>query len=160
MAKSRSKVKGPLISSPTSTIGIPKEPDYSVCCSNRNCRSHWHYRLTTKLKNNQQSKLKSCSSATSSTVNQSKHHYKLSYPDILSKLFQIDDFNENNDEIYSKPIEKSIILEKHNLFVKQISETFNNLPYVFTKNNLNFQMKYRLIPLISDLFSYQVRKMS
>ncbi|CAF3732153.1 unnamed protein product [Rotaria sp. Silwood1] len=161
MSKSRSKIKRTIISSSTTLVGISDEHELSICCSNRNCPSHWHSRLTEKLKHIQQTKLKN--SSTNSSTNESKHHYKLLYPDILSKLFQINELDNNNnnnhDEIYSKPFDKSIILNKHDLFIKQISKTFDNLTYIFNKNNLNLQMKYRMISLVSDPFSYQMDRM-
>ncbi|CAF1030989.1 unnamed protein product [Rotaria sordida] len=157
MSKSRSKIKRSIITSSTTLVSISDEHELSICCSNRNCPSHWHSRLTEKLKHLQQSKLKnSCSKPP--TI-ESKHHYKLSYPDILSKLFQINELDDNNHEIYSKPIDKSIILNKHDLFINQISKTFDNLAHIFIKNNLNLQMKYRMIPLISDPFSDQMDRM-
>jgi hypothetical protein len=58
MPKSRSKIKKTVITSAATIIGISDELDLSTCCSNRNCPSHWHDRLTEKLKNLQQSKLK------------------------------------------------------------------------------------------------------
>jgi hypothetical protein len=58
MPKSRTKLKKTMITSTTTLIGISDELDFSICCSNRNCPSHWHNRLTEKLKNLQQSKLK------------------------------------------------------------------------------------------------------
>ncbi|CAF2956587.1 unnamed protein product, partial [Rotaria sp. Silwood2] len=134
MSKSRSKIKRTIISSSTTLVDISNEHELSICCSNRNCPSHWHSRLTEKLKNLKESKLKdSCSKPP--TI-ESKHHYKLSYPDILSKLFQINELDDNNHEIYSKPIDKSTILNKHDLFINQISKTFDNLAYIFIKNNL------------------------
>ncbi|CAF2742870.1 unnamed protein product [Rotaria sp. Silwood2] len=157
MSKSRSKIKRTIISSSTTLVDISNEHELSICCSNRNCPSHWHSRLTEKLKNLKESKLKdSCSKPP--TI-ESKHHYKLSYPDILSKLFQINELDDNNHEIYSKPIDKSTILNKHDLFINQISKTFDNLAYIFIKNNLNLQIKYRMIPLVSDPFSDQMDRM-
>ena len=141
MPKLRSRMKKTMITSTTTLIGMSDELDLSVCCSNRNCPSHWHNRLTEKLKNLQQSKLK-----TSPPV-ESKHHCHLSYPDVLSKLFQINELEENHQEIYSKPIAKSIILNKHHLFLSQISKRLNDLTYTFIRNNLNLQMNYRMIPL-------------
>ncbi|CAF1262277.1 unnamed protein product [Adineta steineri] len=161
MPKSRSKIKKTIIAPHTAIIGIGDELDLSICCSNRNCPSHWHDRLTEKLKNLQQSKSK-LSSSSSSTIPliKTKTQYKLSYPDILSKLFQINQIDENNhDEIYSTPIIKSIILNKYDTFVKKISKTLNDSTYSFIQNNLNLQMKYRLIPLIADIFSDQMDRM-
>jgi hypothetical protein len=152
MPKTRSKFQKSIITSHTTIIGISDELDLPICCSNRNCPSHWHNRLTEKLKNLQQSKSKT------NSLSKSKIHYKLSYPDILSKLFQINHLNETNHEIYSKPITKSVILNKHDLFVKQISKTVNDLTFSFIRNNLNSQMKYRLIPLVADIFSHQVKQ--
>jgi len=144
MPKSRTKIKKTLITSATTFIGISNEHDLSICCSNRNCPSHWHNRLTEKLKNLQQLKLKT------STSIESKHQYQLFYSEILSKLFQINQFDENIQEIYSKPISKSIILNKHNLFSNQISKKLNDITYTFIRNNLDIQMNYRMISLISN----------
>lgn len=142
MPKSRSKIKKTMITTSTTLVGICDEFDLTKCCSNRNCPSHWHNRLTEKLKTIQQTKLK-----TSESI-ESKHQYQLLYSDILLKLFQINEFDENNQEIYSKPISKSILLNKHNIFFNQISKRLNNMTYTFIPNNLNVQMNYRMIPLI------------
>jgi len=143
MPKSRTKIKKTIITS-TTLIGICDEFDLSICCSNRNCPSHWHNRLTEKLKNLQQLKLK-----TSSLI-ESKPQYQLSYSDILLKLFQLNKFEENtNQEIYSKPISKSIILNKHNLYSNQLLKRLNDLTYTFIRNNLNIQMNYRMISLVN-----------
>ena len=150
MPKTRTKVKKSMVSSTTTIIGICDELDVSICCSNRNCPSHWHDRLTEKLKNIQQSKLKTSNPP---SLIKSK---KLSYPDILSKLFQINESDDNNHEIYSTPVSKSIIINKHNLFMNQLSKRLDNSTYSFINNNLNIQMKYRMIPLVADPFSDQV----
>jgi hypothetical protein len=66
-----------------------------------------------------------------------------------------------SSEIYSTPVAKSIVLEKHQAFANQISETFNtnnDLPYCFTRTNLQSQMQYRMISLVADPFSDQVLK--
>lgn len=66
---------------------------------------------------------------------------------------------EQEGEIYSKPVAKSIILEKHEIFANQISklsQTSDDLPYCFTKINLKSQIKYRMISLVADPFSDQV----
>ncbi len=66
---------------------------------------------------------------------------------------------EKEDEIYSTPVPKSIVLEKHEAFANQISkifQTLDDLPYCFTKTNLKSQMQYRMISLVADPFSDQV----
>jgi hypothetical protein len=68
--------------------------------------------------------------------------------------------NEREVEIYSTPVPKSIVLEKHQAFANQISkqfDTIDDLPYSFTKTDLKPQMLYRMIPLVADPFSDQVR---
>jgi hypothetical protein len=68
---------------------------------------------------------------------------------------------EQQGEIYSIPIAKSIILEKHETFANQILKTFqtiDDLPYCFTKTNLQSQIQYRMISLVADPFSDQVLK--
>jgi hypothetical protein len=67
--------------------------------------------------------------------------------------------NDQQGGIYSTPVAKSIVLDKHQAFADQISKTFqtiDDLPYSFTKTNLKSQMQYRMIPLIADPFSDQV----
>ncbi|CAM4877115.1 unnamed protein product [Rotaria socialis] len=157
MTTSRRQLKRSIALSSTTLVGIADEQDSTVCCSNRNCPSHWQNRLTEKLRNLQQSKLKSSSSILPTA--QCKHRFKLDYSNILSKLLQINELDENNHEIYSKPIAKSIILNKHDLFINQISKSFDNLTSIFIKNNLDSQMKYRIIPLVSDPFSEQMDRM-
>jgi hypothetical protein len=66
---------------------------------------------------------------------------------------------EQEGGIYSTPVSKSIVLEKHEAFANQISKTFStsdDLPYCFTKTNLKSQMQYRMISLVADPFSDQV----
>jgi hypothetical protein len=66
---------------------------------------------------------------------------------------------EQPNEIYSTPVAKSIVLEKHEAFANQISKTFDtvdDLPYCFTKTNLKPQFQYRMISLAADPFSDQV----
>lgn len=66
---------------------------------------------------------------------------------------------EHENEIYSNPIAKSIVLGKHETFANQIAQTFqtsDDLPYCFTKKNLQSQLKYRMVSLVSDPFSDQV----
>jgi len=68
---------------------------------------------------------------------------------------------EQQGEIYSIPIAKSIILEKHETFANQLLKTFqtiDDLPYCFTKINLQSQIQYRMISLVADPFSDQVLK--
>lgn len=155
MPKSRTKIKKTILTPHAAIIGLTDELDLSICCSNRNCPSHWHDRLTEKLKNLQQSKSKTSPSLVPKT--KLKANYKLSYPDILSQLFRIEQSDEiDNEEIYSIPIPKSVILEKHNAFSKQVETMLNDSTYSFMRNNLNPQMQYRLIPLVADIFSDQV----
>jgi len=138
MPKTRSKIRKTIISS---TITTSDEHDSAGCCSNRNCPSHWHDRLTEKLKTLQQTKLKTI---------ESKHSHQLVYSDILLKLFQMNNECEDNNhqqEIYSKPIAKSILLNKHNVFLNQISKRLNDSTYTFIRNNLYLQINYRMIPL-------------
>ena len=148
--------KSPKHATLTTDIGVTNEHHLSICCPNRNCKSRWCHRLTRKLKSIQQAKLNS------SLSTNFQLHNKLSYSNILSKLFEIDnlddDDNNNNNEIYSTPINKSIILNRHDLFIKRISETYDDLTYKFMKNNLAFSMKHRMISLVSDRFSHQVIK--
>jgi len=136
------------------------------------CSSNTHYRLTEKFKIFQQSKLKISSSPSKilSTVNRSrlnskeiKRCNKLSYSNILSKLFSMPDTTnqsiEQQNQIYSTPVEKSIVLEKHEAFAKQITESFQTidvLPYSFTRTNLQSQLQYRMVSLVSDRFTDQV----
>lgn len=136
------------------------------------CSSNTHYRLTEKFKIFQQSKLKISSSPSKilSTVNRSrlnskeiKRCNKLSYSNILSKLFSMPDTTnqsiEQQNQIYSTPVEKSIVLEKHDAFAKQITESFQTidvLPYSFTRTNLQSQLQYRMVSLVSDRFTDQV----
>ena len=66
---------------------------------------------------------------------------------------------ERTGEIYSTPVIKSIVLEKHEAFANQISKAFDatdDLPYCFTKTNLKSQFQYRMISLAADPFSDQV----
>ena len=66
---------------------------------------------------------------------------------------------DQHGEIYSTPIEKSVVLKIHEVFSKQLSEIFDaieDLPYSFTKTNLFPQMKYRMISIVADPFSEQV----
>jgi hypothetical protein len=66
---------------------------------------------------------------------------------------------EQAGEIYSTPVVKSIVLEKHEAFANQISKTFgtiDDLPYSFTRINLKSQFQYRMISLAADPFSDQV----
>lgn len=61
--------------------------------------------------------------------------------------------NEQEDRIYSTPVAKSIVLEKHETFANEIAKTFStpdNLPYSFTKTNLQYQMQHRVVLLIAD----------
>ena len=88
---------------------------------------------------------------------------KLSYSNILSKLFSMPDTTnqsiEQQNQIYSTPVEKSIVLEKHEAFAKQITESFQTidvLPYSFTRTNLQSQLQYRMVSLVSDRFTDQV----
>jgi len=125
-----------------------------------NCPSHWHDRLTEKLKILQQSKLKAPSPPLKSKP--TKRCHKLSHSNILSKLFPMNNEKliEQSNEIYSTPVAKSIVLEKHEAFANQISKTFDttdDLPYCFTKINLKSQFQYRMISLAADPFSDQVR---
>ncbi|UJR08118.1 hypothetical protein I4U23_012395 [Adineta vaga] len=157
MPKSRTKIKKTILTPHAAIIGLADELDLSICCSNRNCPSHWHDRLTEKLKHLQQTKSKKASNLPST---KSKFDYKLSYPDILSQLFRTHQIDETDQhEIYSTPISKSILLEKHNAFIKQIETMLDDSTYSFMKNNLNSQMKYRLIPLVPDIFSDQMDRM-
>lgn len=66
---------------------------------------------------------------------------------------------EQQNQIYSTPVEKSIVLEKHDAFAKQITESFQTidvLPYSFTRTNLQSQLQYRMVSLVSDRFTDQV----
>ncbi|CAF0988554.1 unnamed protein product [Adineta ricciae] len=158
MPKSRSKIKKTILTPHAAIIGLTDEIDLSICCSNRNCPSHWHDRLTEKLKTLQQSKSKTSPSLVAKT--KSIANYKLTYPDILSQLFRIQQSDEtDNQEVYSMPIAKSVILEKHNDFSKQVETMLNDSTYSFMKNNLNSQIQYRLIPLVADIFSDQMDRM-
>lgn len=135
MPKSRTKLKKTLIE-------ISDELDFSKCCSNRNCPSHWHNRLTEKLKTIQQTKLKT-------SIESKNPQYQLLYSDLLLKLFQINQYDQcKKHEIYSKPISKTILLNKHQIFYNQILKKFNNTTHIFIRNNLNISMNYRMIPLI------------
>jgi hypothetical protein len=178
MPKSRSKIKKSIITSAAAIIGLTEEFESSLCCSKRkhfymilfstyfllgNCPSYWHDRLTEKLKILQQSKLKPpLSSSLPLPSKSTKRCHKLSHSNILSKLFLMNNNNkliEKEDEIYSAPVPKSIVLEKHEAFANQISKTFqtlDDLPYCFTKTNLKSQMQYRMISLVADPFSDQV----
>jgi hypothetical protein len=181
MPKSRSKIKKSIITSAAAIIGLTEELESSLCCSKRNinissfsssfiifllgnCPSHWHDRLTEKLKILQQSKLKSVPSPppSSSKSKPIKRCRKLLYANILSNLFLMNnnELNEQNGEIYSTPVAKSIVLEKHEAFANEITKTFittDDLPYCFTKTNLKSQMQYRMISLVADPFSDQVK---
>ncbi|CAF0848954.1 unnamed protein product [Adineta steineri] len=158
MPKSKSKISKSIITSTTTIIGLSEELESTLCCSKRNCSSYWHDHLTEKPKILQQTKMKSTSSPS-----KSKRCRKLIHSNILSKLFLINTkVNEQEHGIYSTPVEKSIILEKHDIFANQISKTFDtidNLPYCFTKTNLQAQLQYRMISLAADPFSEQMDRM-
>ena len=67
--------------------------------------------------------------------------------------------NEQEGGIYSTPVAKHIVLEKHEVFANHIATTFqtiDDLPYSFTKINLKPQMLYRMVSLVADPFSDQV----
>lgn len=145
MPKSRSKTKKTILTTATTFIEMSEEFDLPICCSNRNCPSHWHDRLTEKLKTLQQSKLK-----TASTI--SKQEYQLIYSEILSKLFQNDPIDDTDHGIYSKPIAKSIILNKHQIFANQISKRLNETTYTTLRLHLNYQIQSRMSPLRSNQF--------
>ena len=63
---------------------------------------------------------------------------------------------ELSGEIYSTPVARSVILEKHEAFANQISQTFDDSPYCFKKTNLKSQIQYRMVSLVSDPISDQV----
>ena len=134
-----------------SIIGLSDELDFGLCCSNRNCPSHWHDRLTEKLKILQQSK------SNASRPTRTEPEPTLTHHDVLSNLFQFDEPNEESRGVYSTPVMKSLVLHKHDLFASQIINTFSDERYSFRKNNLHYALAHRMIPLVSDPFSDQVK---
>lgn len=91
-----------------------------------------------------------------------KPTHKLPYSNILSELFVINDnqSNDQDDKVYFNPIVKSKVLEKHQMFSNKVAKIFDDaaqLPSCFTKMNLKTQMQYRMVPLVADPFSDQVR---
>ncbi|CAF0825830.1 unnamed protein product [Rotaria sordida] len=153
-SKSKSKLNKSMITSITAVIELSEELESSKC----NCSTE---KLQVLQQLNSQS---SSSSVIPSKLKPRKSSRKLCYSNILSELFIINNnkINEQKGEIYSTPIAKSIILEKHETFANQILKTFDkidDLPYCFTKNNLQTQMKYRMISLIADPFSDQMDRM-
>jgi hypothetical protein len=148
MPKPRSKRKKSV-----GNIGLSDELDLDLvlCCSNRNCPSHWHdHPLTEKVKLLQQSKSKaSCTVRTEPEPTRS-------YLDVVSNLFEFDDPKEDSYGTYSTPVRNSLVLEKHHLFASQILNTFTDERYSFRKNNLPYSLGHRMIPLVSDPHS-QIR---
>ena len=62
--------------------------------------------------------------------------------------------------LYLEPVAKNIVLEKHQAFANQIARAFEKnerLPHCFTRTNLQPQMQYRMVSLVADPFSDQVR---
>ena len=150
MPKSRSKTKKTILTTATTLIEMSEELDLPICCSNRNCPSHWHDRLTEKLKTLQQSKLKTSLIDSKPTSQHSqRQQYQLAHREILSKLFQNESSEENDHGIYSKPIAKGILLNKHQIFANQISKRLNETTYTILRMNLNFQLHSRTISLRS-----------
>lgn len=147
MPKARSKTKTKtILTTATTLIEMSEEFDLPICCSNRNCPSHWHDRLTEKLKTLQQSKLK-----TASTI--SKQQYQLIHSDILSKLFQCDPLDDHDHGIYSKPMSKSMILNKHQIFANQVFKRLNETTYTSFRMHLNSQIQSRMISLRSNVYN-------
>ncbi|CAF3048628.1 unnamed protein product [Rotaria sp. Silwood2] len=160
MPKSKSKLKKSTITSTTPVVKLSKELESSKC----NCSSPRQDCSTEKLQVFQQSNSQSSSSLLPSKLKSRKSSRKLCYSNILSELFIMNNnnkLNEQKGQIYSTPVAKSIVLAKHETFANQILKTFDkidDLPYCFTKTNLQTQMKYRMISLIADPFSDQVRR--
>ncbi|UJR38207.1 hypothetical protein I4U23_030880 [Adineta vaga] len=156
MPKSKSKLQKSIMTSAAAVIGLTEEFESTLCCS----KQHWHEHLIQIL---QQTQLKSTQTFSSKSKSK-KPHYKLSHSNILSKLFRMTNqhMNDQPGGIYSTPVAKSIVLEKHQAFASQISKTFDtieSLPYSFTKTNLLPQMKYRMVSLVTDPFSDQMDRM-
>ncbi|CAF3437680.1 unnamed protein product [Rotaria sp. Silwood1] len=163
MPKSKSKLKKSMITTSTETVVELSEELKSTKC---NCTSSQNDSSTEKLQVFSQSNSQSSSSSShlSRKLKSRKYSRKLCYSNILSELFIMNNnkLNEQKGEIYSTPIAKSIVLEKHETFANQILKTFDkidDLPYCFTKNNLQSQMKYRMISLIADPFCDQMDRM-
>ncbi|CAF2428321.1 unnamed protein product [Rotaria sp. Silwood2] len=161
MPKSKSKLKKSTITSTTPVVKLSKELESSKC----NCSSPRQDCSTEKLQVFQQSNSQSSSSLLPSKLKSRKSSRKLCYSNILSELFIMNNnnkLNEQKGQIYSTPVAKSIVLAKHETFANQILKTFDkidDLPYCFTKTNLQTQMKYRMISLIADPFSDQMDRM-
>lgn len=122
------------------------------CCSNRNCPSHWHRRLTEKWKMNQESKAKS--SPPPPPLCQAKHRPQLVHSDILSHLFPSNAEKEkrehSNERTLPVPLDKSILLKKHRLFAQHASANLRTSTYTFRRNSLDPQMKHRMVSLETD----------
>ena len=181
MPKSRFKMKKSIITSATTILGLTEELESTLCCSQRarcfsrrltrlslslsvlllgNCPSHWQDRLTEKLKILQQSKLKLASSTANKCQPKKRRSRHLPHSSILSPLFRVEEQQqEANGGLYSEPVPKNIVLEKHRIFATHVAEALENsvaLPSCFTRTNLQPQMQYRMVSLVADPFSDQV----
>ena len=123
------------------------------CCSNRNCPSHWHGRLTEKLKIIQESKAKS-SPPPPPLPCQVNRRPQLVHSDILSHLFPSNAEKEkrenSNERTLAVPVDKSILLKKHRLFAQHVSANLRTSTYTFRRNSLTPQMKHRMVSLETD----------
>ncbi|CAF1570952.1 unnamed protein product [Adineta ricciae] len=157
MPKPLSKLEKSIMISATAMIGLTEELESTSCCAKQNCPLHWHERLTQILQ-----QVSPCQF--SPKFKSKKHYNKVSHRNILWKLFRMtnDYLIDQPGGIYSTPVAKSIVLEIHEAFAKQLSKIFDaieDLPYSFTKTNLLPQMKYRMISIVTDPFSEQMDRM-
>ena len=140
-----------------------------------NCPSHWQDRLAEKLKILQQTKSKvnstnsQMSSSSSSLLscdpaaksNEKKRSRDMPFAEILSNLFSTNESTANDHEklLYSEPVPKLIVLQKHEKFTREVAEYFDDQlgqNHTFSRVNLQPQMEHRMISLIADPFSEQV----